>query len=386
MSAEHQARAAIRDARRIVVKIGSSSLTTTGEGLDHSRLEPFVAAIAARQRSGAQVIVVSSGAIAAGLPALGLTRRPDDLATQQAAASIGQSVMLSAYARAFAGFDLTVGQVLLTADDVMRRSHYRNAQRTLFRLLELGVVPIVNENDTVATNEIRLGDNDRLAALVAHLSRADALVLLSDVDALYDAPPDQPNAHGIACVTPGEDLRDVRLEGVGKAGVGLGGMASKVEAARIASGAGVPTLIAAAVNANVALASASCGTVFTAGQTRPGTRQLWLEHAANPVGSLHCDAGAITALRERGASLLPAGITAVDGVFFAGDVVDICAPDGQVVARGFVNFDASELPALLGKSTQELARELGSAYEREIVHRDDMVVLSVGFAHAPDHS
>jgi glutamate 5-kinase len=382
MSLEQSSRAAIQGAHRLVVKIGSSSLTNAGQGLDPTRLKQFVAATAERRARGDQIIVVSSGAIAAGLPALGLTRRPDDLATQQAAASIGQSVMLSAYAQAFAEHGLTVGQVLLTVDDVMRRSHYRNAQRTLFRLLELGVVPIVNENDTVATNEIRLGDNDRLAALVAHLSRAEALILLSDVDALYDAPPDRPGAERITCVPAGQDLAHIRMRGTGKAGVGLGGMSSKVEAAMIASAAGVPALIAGASDASVALEQGTVGTVFPAGTTRPGTRHLWLEHAAHPVGSLHLDAGAATAVRDRGASLLPAGIVRISGVFFAGDVVDLIDPDGRVIARGFVNFDSSELPVLLGRSTKDLARELGSAYEREIVHRDDMVMLGIGSAHA----
>lgn len=382
MSVEESSRSAIAHAHRLVIKIGSSSLTSAGQGLDPTRLKQFVAATAERHKKGDQVIIVSSGAIAAGLPALRLTRRPDDLATQQAAASVGQSVMLSAYAQAFAEYGLTVGQVLLTADDVMRRSHYRNAQRTLFRLLELGVVPIVNENDTVATNEIRLGDNDRLAALVAHLSQAEALILLSDVDALYDAPPDQSGAQRITCVSIDEDLSHIHIGGVGKAGVGLGGMSSKVEAARIASAAGLPALIAAASEALDALDGAHGGTVFPAGRVRPGTRHLWLEHAAHPAGVLHLDAGAAIAVRERGASLLPAGIERVTGTFFAGDVVDLCDPASAVVARGFVNFDASELPPLLGRSTKDLARELGSAYEREIVHRDDMVVFGVGSANA----
>jgi len=382
MSIEQSSRAAIHGAHRLVVKIGSSSLTHAGKGLDPTRLTKFVAAIAERRTRGDQVIVVSSGAIAAGLPSLGLTRRPDDLATQQAAASIGQSVMLSAYAQAFAEHGLTVGQVLLTVDDIMRRSHYRNAQRTLFRLMELGVVPVVNENDTVATNEIRLGDNDRLAALVAHLSRAEALILLSDVDGLYDSPPDRPGATRITCVPAGHDLAHIRMHGTGKAGVGLGGMSSKVEAARIASAAGVPALIAGANDAATALGEVTVGTVFPAGATRPGTRHLWLEHAAHPAGSLHLDAGAAAAVRERGASLLPAGIERISGVFFAGDVVDLLDPTGGLVARGFVNFDSSELPVLLGRSTKDLARELGSAYEREIVHRDDMVIWGIGSADA----
>jgi len=179
----------LRNARRLVVKVGSSSLTTPAGALDHVRLRALVDVIAARRKHGTQIVLVSSGAIAAGLTPLGLPRRPRDLATQQAAASVGQGALLAAYSLAFGSHDLTVGQVLLTADDVTRRTHYANARRTLDRLLDLGVVPVVNENDTVATHEIRFGDNDRLAALVAHLVHADALILLSDVDALYDGPP-----------------------------------------------------------------------------------------------------------------------------------------------------------------------------------------------------
>jgi glutamate 5-kinase len=370
-----EVRAAIAGASRIVVKIGSSSLTTAGVGLKSDHIASFVGAVAERIGRGNQVIIVSSGAIAAGLPVLGLTRRPTDLATQQASASIGQGMLLAAYSQAFAQHDLTVGQLLLTADDVIRRSHYRNAQRTVFRLLELGVVPIVNENDTVATNEIRVGDNDRLAALVAHLSHAEALILLSDVDGLYDGPPGRPGSQLISEVSDADDLSHVDVRGVGRAGVGLGGMVTKVEAARIATGAGIPTLVAGAANVSSALGQADTGTVFASVARRPGTRQLWLAHAASSAGRLTLDAGAVRAITERGASLLPAGITRVDGAFLAGDPVDLLTEDGLIVARGLVNFDAVEMPALLGRSTKDLARELGTAYEREIVHRDDMVLL-----------
>jgi len=368
-------RSTIAGASRIVVKIGSSSLTRAGVGLKLDQIAAFAAAVAERRSQGHQVIIVSSGAIAAGLPVLGLSRRPSDLATQQASASIGQGMLLATYSQAFAQHDLTVGQLLLTADDVIRRSHYRNAQRTVFRLLELGVVPIVNENDTVATNEIRVGDNDRLAALVAHLSHAQALILLSDVDGLYDGPPGKPGSRFVHEVTDAQDLSDVNLGGVGPAGLGLGGMATKVEAARIATGAGIPTLVASSEHVRSALGAADTGTVFNTEARRPATRQLWLAHAASSAGRLNLDAGAVRAITERGASLLPAGITSVNGAFLAGDPVDLADEHGRVIARGLVNFDAVEMPALLGRSTKDLARELGSAYEREIVHRDDMVLL-----------
>jgi len=365
----------IAQAQRIVVKVGSSSLTRHGGGLDLDRIEELVAQIAARRESGHQVVLVSSGAIATGFPTLGLKRRPRDLATQQAAASVGQGMLVAQYSHSFAAHGLTVGQVLVTADDVIRRSHYRNAQRTLFRLLDLGVVPIVNENDTVATDEIRFGDNDRLAALVAHVVQADALVLLSDVDGLYDGPPSGDGARLIPDVRGAADLDGVRVGGTGS-GVGLGGMATKVEAASIATAAGIPVLLASASSVADALGSAAVGTVFHPTGERTSTRLLWLAHATAARGRLRLDAGAVTAVVQRRLSLLPAGITAIEGTFTAGDPVDLLDENGNTVARGLVNFDAQELPGLLGRSTRELARELGPAYEREVVHRDDIVVLT----------
>jgi glutamate 5-kinase len=232
----------LRAAQRLVVKVGSSSLTTADGALDLARLRALVDVIAARRSHGTQIVLVSSGAIAAGITPLRLTRRPRDLATQQAAASVGQGALVAAYSLAFGTHNLTVGQVLLTAEDVTRRSHYANARRTLDRLLDLGVVPVVNENDTVATHEIRFGDNDRLAALVAHLVHADALVLLSDVDALYDGPPSRARTSRVPLVRGPADLKDVKIGGSGSA-IGSGGMATKVEAAAIATAAGITTIL-----------------------------------------------------------------------------------------------------------------------------------------------
>ena len=369
------ARRAIANAARLVVKVGSSSLTKRNGGLDHERVQTLVRLIAERRLNGHQLILVSSGAIATGFPAMGLARRPRDLATKQAAASVGQGMLLTEYASAFAEHGLTVGQVLLTQTDVTRRAHYRNAQRALFRLLELGIVPIVNENDVVATDEIRLGDNDRLAALVAHLVDADGLVLLSDVDGLYDGPPSQAGTSLIRTVAKHEDLHGVRIGGVGSAGVGLGGMETKVAAADIATSAGIPVLLTSMDLAAKALTDASVGTIFHATGKHRSTRLLWLEHATEPEGRLVVDDGAVAALVHRHKSLLPAGITAVHGSFEAGAPVDVVDASGRVVARGLVNYDASELPDLLGRSTRELAKEFGPAYEREVIHRDDLVLL-----------
>lgn len=361
-------RAAVADARRTVVKVGSSSLTSRGQ-LDPQRLEAIVDAIASRAANGQQVVLVSSGAIAAGIGPLGLKARPRDLATQQAAASVGQLLLAERYAASFARFGLQVGQVLLTADDLHRRGHYRNAERTLERLLSLGVVPIVNENDTVATHEIRFGDNDRLAALVAHVVRADALVLLSDVDGLYTGRPGRPGVEFIADVVSLAELEGVDLSRSGSH-VGSGGMITKIDAAGIATSEGIPVLLAAASQIGAALAGAT-GTLFHAAGDRSASRLFWLRHATTPRGRLELDAGAVSAVVARRMSLLPAGVVGVSGDFYSGEPVDLVGPDGVAVARGLIGYDAADLPPLLGHKTSDLPAE----FRRELVHRDDLVLL-----------
>ncbi|MBA8825395.1 glutamate 5-kinase [Saccharopolyspora lacisalsi] len=369
--AESPARQAVGAARRLVVKVGSSSLTTTEGGLDHDRLAVLVDALAARVAAGSQLVLVSSGAIAAGIAPLGLRSRPRDLATQQAAASVGQQALAHAYAASFARYRFTVGQVLLTADDVVRRSHYRNARRTLNRLLTLGAVAVVNENDTVATSEIRFGDNDRLAALVAHLVDADALVLLSDVDALYDGDPRDGDASVVREVADAADLEGVSAGDTGASGLGTGGMASKVGAASVACSAGVPVLLTSAAQASSALGRADVGTAFASTGPQLSARRFWLAHAAGAQGLLRLDEGAVTAVVQRRRSLLTAGITGVEGSFEGGDVVELADPAGSVVARGVVAYDAAELPELIGRSSHELPPE----QRREVIHADDLVPL-----------
>ena len=368
-------RPAIAAAHRVVVKVGSSSLTTGAGGIDPERIRSLVDELTAVRQAGREVVLVSSGAIAAGLAPLTLRSRPRDLATQQAAAAVGQGLLMGRYTALFGERGLAVGQVLLTVDDVTRRGHYRNAYRTFGRLFELGVVPIVNENDTVATHEIRFGDNDRLAALVAHLVHADALVLLSDIDALYSTHPRRPEARRLTEVYGEEQLAAIDVSVKGSA-IGTGGMITKIDAARIATSAGIPAVLAAAEEAGAALAGEPVGTLFhPTGRRRP-TRQLWLRHASDARGELVLDAGAVRAVVERNASLLPAGVTAVRGRFSAGEAVNLVDSDGTVVARGLVNFDADELPALLGKTTGQIAAELGSGFDRTVVHRDALVVIS----------
>jgi glutamate 5-kinase len=361
-------RDAIARAARTVVKVGSSSLTSRGR-LDPARLDAIVDAVAARVSSGQQVVLVSSGAIAAGIGPLGLKARPRDLANQQAAASVGQLLLAERYAASFARYGLGVGQVLLTADDLHRRGHYRNANRTLERLLALGIVPVVNENDTVATHEIRFGDNDRLAALVAHLITAQALVLLSDVDGLYTGKPGRPDAQFIPEVRSMAELDGVDVTRSGSH-VGSGGMVTKIDAAAVATSEGIPVLLAAGEQVNDAL-QGTVGTLFHAAGDRSASRLFWLRHATSPRGRLVLDAGAVAAVVERRMSLLPAGVTAVSGEFYSGEPVELADPDGAVVARGLVGYDAADLPGLLGHKTADLPAE----FRREVVHRDDLVVM-----------
>ncbi|MBA4024756.1 MAG: glutamate 5-kinase [Gordonia sp.] len=359
----------ISGARSVVVKIGSSALTELTTGLDTGRLDALADAIEARMCSGSDVIVVSSGAIGAGIAPLGLRSRPQDLATKQAAASVGQLALAHAWNTSFARYGRTVGQVLLTAHDVSLRAHHANAQRTLDRLRSLGAVAIVNENDTVATNEIRFGDNDRLAALVAHLAGADALILLSDVDGLYDGDPRKGGATLIREVDGPDDLEGV-IAGTGGA-LGTGGMASKLSAARLAADAGLPVLLAAAADAAAALTDASVGTAFAPRAQRLSARKFWVRHAAEATGRLVLDDGAVRAVSTARRSLLSAGIVAAAGRFFGGDVVDLADQSGQVRARGVVAYDASEVSEMLGKSSGALPADL----RRPVVHADDLVAL-----------
>jgi len=362
-------RDAIRTARSVVVKIGTTALTTPTGMFDATRLASLADAIQARMKAGSDVVIVSSGAIAAGIEPLGLSRRPTDLATKQAAASVGQVALVNAWSAAFARYDRTVGQVLVSAHDISMRVQHTNAQRTLDRLRALHAVAIVNENDTVATNEIRFGDNDRLSALVAHLVGADALILLSDIDGLYDSDPRKGNARFISEVAGTDDLDGV-IAGGGSS-LGTGGMASKLSSALLAADAGVPVLLAAAADADAALSEASVGTVFAPRPERMSSRRFWVRYAAESTGALMLDDGAVRAVVGHRRSLLPAGITEVSGRFHGGDVVELRALDGTVVARGVVAYDAAELSTMVGRSTSDLPAEM----RRPAVHADDLVAV-----------
>ena len=372
---EAEVRLAVAAARTVVVKVGSSSLTQPSGHLDVGKLSALAAALSAAVGQGARVVLVSSGAIAAGFGPLGFDSRPTDVATQQATAAVGQGLLMAQYEMAFGRFGVRVGQILITAEDTIRAVQYRNVQRTLGRLLELGVVPIVNENDSLASNEIRFGDNDRLSALVANIVRADALVLLTDVDALYTAPPSQPGSRRIGYVPDVIAALDDVTVGGSASGVGTGGMVTKLEAARVAAVSGIPTVLTCASNAGPALMGDPVGTAFAPVKHRGSSRRLWIGFAANPRGTFVAVEGASRAVRGGRASLLSAGVLEVRGEFSAGDPVWIDDESGEHLARGLAGFDSEEIPQMLGRTTVQLKRFLGDEYAHPLVHRDNLVLV-----------
>ncbi|MFD8859364.1 glutamate 5-kinase [Streptomyces vinaceus] len=340
-------RADVAGAHRIVVKIGSSSLTSASGRLDPARPAALVEVLAGLHRRGKSVVLVSSGAVAAGLAPLGLTARPTELSEQQAAASVGQGLLMGTYGAEFGRYGIQVGQVLLTAGDITRRDHYHNARRTLKKLMLMGIVPVVNENDVVATHEVRFGDNDRLAALVAELIGADLLVLLSDVEALYDGDPLAPGTRPISEIRGPADLAGIRTGTPGRSGFGTGGMGAKVQAAMTAASAGIPVVLAAAGQAARALAGVGTGTYFHAARQRPAEQLFWLAHATEPQGRIVLDSGAVRDVREHGRPVLWSGVTAVEGQFGAGDPVDLADGAGRPVARGLARLASGDLIRLL---------------------------------------
>jgi len=359
---------------RVVVKVGSSSLTRADGGLDLNRIDILAGLIAGMRSRGHDVVLVSSGAVASGLVPLGLSRRPDELSVLQAAASVGQGRLAARWETAMSAYGLVTAQVLLTAHDVAIRSHYRTVRATFDSLLSLGAVPIINENDAVATSEFSLGDNDRLAALVAHLVTADVLVLLTDVDGLWTARPGTPGATPIRHVRSSADLAGVSVSGRGSF-VGTGGMTTKLQAATIACASGTTTLIARADDAAALLGQeqvpTDLGTWFEpTGPHRP-SRRLWMAHASQPDGRVLIDAGAARALTVGKKSLLLPGLTGLDGDFESGSVVDVVGPEG-VLARGICRYAAAELREVLA------ARAEGAPapdHVALVIHRDDLAEL-----------
>jgi glutamate 5-kinase len=363
--------------RLAVVKVGSSSLRGEDGRLDRAQVGRLADELAAARSAGTRVVLVSSGAVAAGMGLLGIERRPADLPTLQACAAVGQGELIHEYQRHLVEHGLTSAQILLSQDDFVRRPRYLNARTTLRRLLQVGALPIINENDAVTTEELAYGDNDHLASLVASMLHADLLVVLSDVDGLYDRPPDRPGAQLIRRV---DDIAGLDPAGIGGTGsfVGSGGMRTKVEAARVATASGAHVVIAPARGDGVvgeALAGAEVGTWFVAGSRREDARRLWIGFAVDTHGEIHVDAGAARALRERGVSLLGVGVTDAVGRFEVGDAVAVVGPDGEAIARGLTNYRAEDVRRLAGHSTTAAAEAFGRGFDREVIHRDDLYVL-----------
>jgi glutamate 5-kinase len=364
--------------RRLVVKVGSGLVTAAGAGPDVGRIEALAAQIAS-VRAEREVVLVSSGAIVTGMARLALAARPRSIPEKQAAAAVGQTALMWHYEAAFSRHGITVGQVLLTAEDISDRTRYLNARNTLLTLLDFGVLPIVNENDTIAVEEIKVGDNDNLSALVASLIEADLLVLLTDVDGLYtDDPAVNAGARKLDTVEAvTEEI--TRLVWDRTARVSVGGMATKLQAAQKASASGVPLVIASGWEPDVLsrlLAGEPLGTYFPARADRLGARKRWIAFAVPPQGRLRVDEGALRALTQQGRSLLPSGVVAVEGEFDSGEVVAIVDDmEGKEFARGLVNFDADEVRRIRGAQTREIEERLGYKSFDEVVHRDNLVIL-----------
>ena len=368
----------VEPAKRLVVKVGSSLVTDEGRGLDHAAVARWAAEIAQLRGNGRDVVLVSSGAIAEGVKRLGWATRPRAIHELQAAAAVGQMGLVQAYEAAFAKFGLRTAQILLTHEDLADRRRYLNARTTLRTLLELAVIPIINENDTVTTDEIRVGDNDTLGALVANLIEADVLILLTDQQGLYTADPRRhPDATFVHEARAGDPALEAMAGGAGSA-LGKGGMLTKVLAAKRAARSGASTVIACGREPDVLTrlaAGEAVGTALVAPPVSLAARKQWLADHVQLAGRLVLDAGAVRALAGEGKSLLPIGVTAVEGDFDRGEVVGCYAPDGREVARGLVNYGAQDAAKICRRPSSEIESILGYVDEVELIHRDNLVLL-----------
>jgi glutamate 5-kinase len=365
-------------ASRLVIKIGSSLVTNSGQGLDHDALAAWAEQIASLTQRGREVIVVSSGAIAEGMRRLNWIKRPHAIHELQAAAAVGQMGLVQAYESCFGKHGLIASQVLLTHDDLADRKRYLNARSTLRTLLELGVIPVINENDTVVTDEIRFGDNDTLAALVTNLVDADALVILTDQAGLYTADPRKDATAELVRSAAAGDQALERMAGSAGSEIGRGGMLTKIIAAKRAARSGAHTVIASGREPGVLVRLAegeSIGTELVATTTSIAARKQWLADHLQVRGRLELDAGAARALREEGKSLLPIGVHALTGEFGRGEVVSCIDPDGREIARGLVNYSAAESRRILRTPSTEIEAKLGYIDEPELIHRDNLVLL-----------
>jgi glutamate 5-kinase len=372
-------RQTISNAKRLVIKVGSALLTNDGAGIDRQAIDAWVEQIAKLLSAGKEVVLVSSGAVAEGLVRLGIDTRPESIHMLQSAAAVGQMGLIQTYETSFRRFDRQTAQILLDHDDMANRERYLNARSVIQTLMELNVVPIVNENDTVVTDEIRFGDNDRLAALVANLIDADALVILTDKDGMFDANPDENKDAQLITQALASDSGLDALAGSSNGALGRGGMQTKLEAARLASRSGCNTVIAGGRNQDILTRiceGENLGTLLQAGKTPIAARKQWLAGQLQVKGRLVLDDGAAKVLRQQGRSLLAVGVTQVSGEFTRGELVSCEDSSGQEVARGLVNYNADETRLIQGKSTEEIATILGYCDDDELIHRDNMVVSS----------
>ena len=363
---------------RLVVKVGSSLLTSPELGLNRERIDALATQLAALHQREIQVVLVSSGAVVEGVFQLGLKNRPQRLHRLQAAAAVGQAGLVDAYQRAFGRHSLQTALVLLTHADLASRERYLNARSTLTTLLELGVVPVVNENDTVATEEIQFGDNDTLGALVANLLQADALLMLTDRDGLYRTDPREDPDAALLTQVWAEDSALESYCGASAGALGRGGMLTKVRAARQAARSNTYAVVANGQTPDVIAriaAGESLGTVFFPDTSGLASRKSWLSGQRKSAGALMIDAGAVRALLGDGGSLLPVGVTGIEGQFQRGDLVQIVAPTGERIAQGLANYGSSEAERLRGVGSSDIAAVLGYCNERELVHRDNLVLL-----------
>lgn len=370
-------REALARIRRCVIKIGSALITGDGQGLDTRAIDDWAAQMATVRARGVEIVLVTSGAVAAGMQRLGRKTRPHALHELQAMAAVGQMGLVQAYESAFQRHGLHTAQVLLTHDDLSNRKRYLNARTTLRTLLDLGVMPVVNENDTVATEEIRFSDNDALAALVTNLAEADLLLILTDQEGLHERDPRIDRAAKLIAEGVAGDAALTEMA-AGSGIMGRGGMRTKLLAAEKAARSGAATVIASGRVKNVlarVLDGENIGTFLKASQERIAARKQWLAGQAQVRGRLQLDAGAVKVIRESGKSLLPVGVKAVDGIFTRGEVVCCTDPQGREVARGLVNYSADEARRIMGQSSSKIETILGYVDEPELIHRDNLVLL-----------
>ena len=369
----------IRSAQRWVVKIGSSLVTDEGRGIDPQAIARWAAQIAALRAEAREVVLVSSGAIAEGMKRLGWTSRPHEIHELQAAAAVGQMGLAQAYESGFSKWHLKTAQILLTHEDIADRTRYLNARTTLTTLLRLGVVPIINENDSVVTDEIKLGDNDTLAALVANLLEADVLVILTDQAGLYTADPREDPTAVLIHSGRASDPAITAMAGGAGSGIGTGGMLTKVSAAKRAARSGATTLIASGREKDILSRLAAgevIGSCLVADIAPMAAKKQWLADQLQVRGQLTLDAGAVLVLTAQGKSLLPIGVTQVEGEFVRGDVVACISPDGKTIARGLTNYGATDARRLCRRPSSEIELILGFVEEPELIHRDNLILVA----------